>query len=132
MDLSLGFNNFQHVKIYFIYIFSFSFISKSVWNQWKHFINLCVNTIILFFYFGLFLFLFFCFLGPCPWHMEVPTLGVELELHLLAYNKATAMRALSCVYNLHHSSQQSQILNLVSEARLISAEPWWEFPHAYL
>ena len=24
---------------------------------------------------------FFCFLGPQPWHMEVPRLGVQLELH---------------------------------------------------
>ena len=26
----------------------------------------------------------FVFLGPHPWHMEVPRLGVELELQLLA------------------------------------------------
>ena len=30
--------------------------------------------------FCLFLCLFFCFLGLHPWHMEVPRLGVELEL----------------------------------------------------
>ena len=30
---------------------------------------------------------------------------------------ATAMRALSQAYDLHHSSQQCQILNLLSEAR---------------
>ena len=33
---------------------------------------------------------FFSFLGPCPWHMEVPRLGVELELQLLAYTTAKA------------------------------------------
>jgi len=27
-----------------------------------------------------FFFFFFCFLGPHPWHMEVPRLGVQLEL----------------------------------------------------
>ena len=27
----------------------------------------------------------FVFLGPQPWHMEVPRLGVESELKLLAY-----------------------------------------------
>ena len=27
-----------------------------------------------------FFFFFFAFLGPHPWHMEVPSLGVELEL----------------------------------------------------
>ena len=31
-------------------------------------------------FFVLFLFLFFVFLGPHPWHMEVPKLGVETEL----------------------------------------------------
>ena len=49
--------------------------------------------------------------------MEFPRLGVELELQLLAYTTATAMQDLSHVYNLHHSSQQHQILNPVSEAR---------------
>ena len=38
-----------------------------------------------------FLFCFvFCFLGPHPWHMEVPRLEVELELQLPAYTTATA------------------------------------------
>ena len=35
--------------------------------------------------------LIFCFLGPPPWHMEVPSLGVELELQLPAYSTATAL-----------------------------------------
>ena len=30
-------------------------------------------------------------LGPHPWHMDVPSLGVESELQLLAYIMATAM-----------------------------------------
>ena len=29
---------------------------------------------------GLFVFVFFPFLGPLPWHMQVPRLGVESEL----------------------------------------------------
>ena len=42
------------------------------------------------FAFSFFLFFFlFVFLGPHPQHMEVPRLGVEPELQLLAY--ATAM-----------------------------------------
>ena len=32
----------------------------------------------------------FVFLGPRLWHMEVPRLGVESELQLLAYSTATA------------------------------------------
>ena len=37
-----------------------------------------------------FLGFFFCFLGLHPWHMEVPRLGVESELRLLASTPATA------------------------------------------
>ena len=50
---------------------------------------------------------------------EVPRLGVELELKLPAYATATATAArdLSCVCDLHHSSQQRQILNPLGEAR---------------
>ena len=44
------------------------------------------------------------FLGPLPWHMEVPRLGVELELKLPAYTTATAMLDRSHLCNLHHSS----------------------------
>ena len=33
----------------------------------------------------------FCFLGPRPWHMAVPRLGVKWELQLPAYATATAM-----------------------------------------
>ena len=49
--------------------------------------------------------------------MEVPRLGVELELQLLAYTTASAMPDLSCVWLLHHSSQQRWILNPLKEAR---------------
>ena len=38
---------------------------------------------------------FFSFLGPHLWHMEVPGLGVELELWLPSYTTATAMQDLS-------------------------------------
>ena len=47
--------------------------------------------------------------------MEVPRLGIELELQLLAY--ATATQDPSCVCNLYHSSQQCQIFNPLSQAR---------------
>ena len=57
------------------------------------------------------------FLGPCPWHMEFPRLGVKSELQPLALTISTAMRGPSHVCNLHHSSQQHQILSPLSEAR---------------
>ena len=63
------------------------------------------------------LFFFFCFLGPHPWHMEVPRLGVKPELQLLACTTVTALWDLSHVCNLHHSSQQCLILNPLGEAR---------------
>ena len=49
--------------------------------------------------------------------MEVPRLGVESELQLLAYTTAIATLDPSCVCNLHHSSWQHWILNPLSKAR---------------
>ena len=56
-------------------------------------------------------FVFVCFLGPHPWHMDVPRLGVKLELQLLAYTTATAPQDLSHIFNLHHNPWQRRILN---------------------
>ena len=49
--------------------------------------------------------------------MEVPRLGVKLELQLLAYATATATPDTSCICDLHHSLQQLQVLNPLSKAR---------------
>ena len=62
-------------------------------------------------------FFFFVILGPHLWHMEVLRLAAESKLQLLAYAIATATWDLSGVCDLHHSSQQCQILNPLSEAR---------------
>ena len=66
-------------------------------------------------------FFFFCFFfclffksfwwGAHSWHMEVPRLGVKSELQLPAYTTATEIQDLRCICDLHHSSQQCQILN---------------------
>ena len=66
-----------------------------------------------FFFFGLFL----IFLGPHPWHMEVPRLGVERELQLPAYARATATPEPSHICDLQHSSWQRQVLYPLSEVR---------------
>ena len=69
--------------------------------------------------------------------MEVPRLGVQSELQLLAYATATATPNLSLVCALHHSSRKYWILNPLIEAGItptsswilvgfISAEPQWE------
>ena len=48
--------------------------------------------------------------------MEVPRLGVQLELLLPAYSTATATWDLSRVSDLHQSSWQRWILNPLSKA----------------
>ena len=72
----------------------------------------------------LFFFFFLVFSGPHLRHIEVPRPGVELELQLLAYTTATAKQDPSSVYDLHHSSQQCQILNLLNEAGIKPASSW--------
>ena len=60
-----------------------------------------------------FLFFFFFFFvgsGAHPQPMEVPSLGVQSELQLLAYTTATATPDPSHVCALHHSSKQYRIL----------------------
>ena len=47
--------------------------------------------------------------------LEVPRLGVELELQLLIYTTAT--QDLSCICDLYHGSRQCQILNPLSGAK---------------
>ena len=59
----------------------------------------------------------FVFFRPHLRHMDVPRLGVELELQLPAYATATEKPDLSCVSSLHRSLRQRQILNPLSEAR---------------
>ena len=62
---------------------------------------------------GYLFFYFFVFLGL---YIEVPRLGVELELQLLAYTTATAMPGLSHVCDLFYNPWQHRILNPLSEA----------------
>ena len=49
--------------------------------------------------------------------MEVPKLGVESELQLPVYARATAMPDPSRTCDLHHRPGQHRILNPLSEAR---------------
>ena len=56
--------------------------------------------------------------------MEVPKLGIELELQLLAYTTATATLDPSYICDLYHSSQQCQIPNPLSKARDRTAYSW--------
>ena len=56
--------------------------------------------------------------------MEVPRLGVELELQPPAYTTATAMQDPSHICDLHHISRQHWILNLLNQGLKLS-------PHGY-
>ena len=49
--------------------------------------------------------------------MDIPRLGVESELQLLANTTATAMQALRRIFYLYYSLWQHQILNPLSKAR---------------
>ena len=63
-------------------------------------------------------FFFVCFLGLLPQHMEVSRLGLESQLQLPAYVTAIAMLwDPSCIYDLHHNSQQLWISDPLSKAR---------------
>ena len=62
-----------------------------------------------------FFFLFCCFKAT-PTALEVPRLGMN-QLQLLAYARATETWDPSHVCNLHHNSQQFQILNSLNKAR---------------
>ena len=97
------------------------------------------NEVIYFFFF----FFFLSFLGPHLQHMEIPRLGIEIELQLTAYATATAMPDLSLVCELHHSSRQHWILNplsrdmdwthiLMEPVGFITTEPQWEPPNLYI
>ena len=49
--------------------------------------------------------------------MEVPRLGVKSELQLPASTTAMATPDLSCIWDLHRSSPQYQILNPLSKTK---------------
>ena len=90
---------------------------KINWVIWEFHYHLSSSSLRMVSLVALFFIFIFCFLGLHPWHMEVPKLGVEWELQLLAYTTVTATQDSSHVCNLHHSSPQSQIPNSLGKAR---------------
>jgi len=89
-------------------------------ENYFYFLNCSIVNLqcfVSFFSFSFLLFFLIYIFRATPWHMEVPRLGVELELQLPAYTTATATRGLNHVWNLHYSSRQLQILNPLSRAR---------------
>ena len=57
--------------------------------------------------------------------MDIPRLGVELEMQLPNYTTATAMPDLSCICNLHHSSRQNARSLTHWERPGIEPASWW-------
>ena len=64
-----------------------------------------------------YVYIYIYFLAPNLRHMEIPSVGDESELQLVAYATAIAMPDPSRVCQLPHSSEQCQILNPLSKAR---------------
>ena len=93
-----------YMFIYIINSFQFHCQNILVWRI------SCTITIPM----GLILFVYF-FLGPHLQHMEVPRLGVESELQLLAYTTAMATPVPSDICNLRHSLWPHRILKTLSE-----------------
>ena len=82
--------------------------------------NLCIFSpfpSLFYSFFLIFNFNFNFFLGLHQQHIEIPRLGAESELQLLAYTTAIAIQNPSRICDLHHSSQQHQNLNPLSKAR---------------
>ena len=97
-------------------------VSRVTGDLYFGFSSFCLSLHKIYFLLWLFttstgFFAFFFPLGPHLWDMEVPRLGVELELQLLAYTTATAMRDPSRICDLHLSSWQCWIFNPLSRAR---------------
>ena len=63
-----------------------------------------------------FFFWYFVFSGPHPQHMEIPRLGVELEVQLPAFTTATTMR-IQVLLPPAPQLMATPILNALSEAR---------------
>ena len=107
---------FVWLVFFFFFFFFFFFVVVCVFWWFSGWCSIVVGVhgvVSLFFFF-----FFFCFLGLPLQHMEVPRLGVQLELQPPAYAIATAMPDLSRICDLYHSSRQHQILKPLREARV--------------
>ena len=75
---------------------------------------------------------FVCFLGPHPWYIQVPRLGVESELQLPAYTTAkAAVQAVAATYTTAHDNAGSLILSDARDWTCILMDiSWIHFPCA--
>ena len=66
--------------------------------------------------FLIFFFYFFCLFMAIPMACGCSRLGVKMKLQLLTYTTAAATQDLSCICDLHQSSQKCWILNPLTKA----------------
>ena len=115
--------NFFHKKVVLLSIWNLSCQIYSLFNsKYKFTVTSFKGLIIIQFcllvdLWFMIIIIIICFLGLHPRQLEVSRLGVELELQLPAYATAATIPDLSCLWDLHHSSQQRWILNQLIEAR---------------
>ena len=105
----------------------FSCIHTSVISEYKFALQ-AINCIFQSWGFPFHLFMYLCifkFLGPNPWHMEVPRLGVKSELQLPAYAKATDSNAGSLTHWVRPGIKPASSWILVG---FITTETRWELP----
>ena len=98
-------------------IISFIIFNRKVYDSINYHVVFCCHDSLVYLFIYYNHYYYFCFWGPHPWHMEVPRLGVKLELQLPPYTTATVTLDPDCICDLHHSSGQCQILNPLSKAR---------------
>ena len=67
---------------------------------------------------------FFVFLEQHPQHMDVPRLGIYLELQLPVYDTVRAMPDPCHIFDLHHRSRQCWILNHWTRPGIKPASSW--------
>ena len=103
--------NYTPIQLIFLKI-------KAIERKWE--IAKFLNFFLIFSYFSYY---YIVFLWPHLHHMEVPRLGIILDLKLLAYATATAMLDPKCACDLYHSSWQCQILDPLSETRDFTHNP---------
>ena len=113
---------FVCIHLFDILGYIFCVISLKFKNKLVKYLEENPKELGFFFFFLAFLFIlfyFFGFLGPHPWHMEIPRLGVQFIRATAAslYNNHSNVGSKPCLQTTPHSSQQCQILNLLSEAR---------------
>ena len=103
-----------------IYYLRFLLLPQGSANDW---LSTLANSCCLF---------IFAFLGPHPWHMDLPRLGVKLKLQPPAYATATATWGPSCICSRQHWIVNPRLKPRIEPTsswilvRFNTAEPWWE------